>query len=42
MNTPILKARKGEKELMFYNEGEYNVWKETIPDVKSWKVKYYL
>jgi DNA topoisomerase-2 len=28
MNTPILKARKGDKELMFYNEGEYEQWKE--------------
>ena len=41
MNTPILKARKGTQELMFYNEGEYNIWKETNPDAKGWKVKYY-
>jgi len=42
MNTPILKARKGDKELMFYNEGEYEAWKEQNQnDVKSWKIKYY-
>jgi DNA topoisomerase-2 len=40
MNTPILKAKKGSTELEFYNEGEYEAWKETN-DVKGWKVKYY-
>jgi DNA topoisomerase-2 len=40
MNTPILKAKKGTQELNFYNEGEYNEWKESN-DVKGWKVKYY-
>ena len=40
MNTPILKARKGSKELIFYNDGEYNAWKEAN-DTKGWKVKYY-
>ena len=40
MNTPILKAKKGTTELEFYNEGEYDAWKETN-DVKGWKVKYY-
>ena len=40
MNTPILKAKKGTTELEFYNEGEYEAWKETN-DVKGWKVKYY-
>jgi len=46
MNTPILKARKGDKELMFYNEGEYEQWKEqqenaSHNEVKGWKIKYY-
>lgn len=45
MNTPILKARKGDKELMFYNEGEYEVWKEqngiNQNEFKGWKIKYY-
>ena len=40
MNTPILKARKGAQELVFYNEGEYETWKE-LNDTKSWKIKYY-
>ena len=40
MNTPILKAKKGSIELEFYNDGEYNVWKEET-DQKGWKIKYY-
>lgn len=40
MNTPILKARKGSRELIFYNDGEYNAWQEAN-DTKGWKVKYY-
>ena len=40
MNTPILKAKKGSTELNFYNDGEYNAWKE-INDTKGWKIKYY-
>jgi len=40
MNTPILKARKGTNELMFYNEGEYESWKLNN-ETKGWKIKYY-
>ena len=40
MNTPILKAKKGSVELDFYNEGEYNTWKEENEN-KGWKIKYY-
>ena len=40
MNTPILKAKKGDVELNFYNDGEYNAWKE-LHDSKGWKIKYY-
>lgn len=40
MNTPILKAKKGTSELEFYNDGEYEEWKETN-DSKGWKIKYY-
>ena len=40
MNTPILKARKGNIEMNFYNDGEYEEWKESN-DVKGWKIKYY-
>ena len=40
MNTPILKAHKGSVELNFYNDGEYNTWKEEN-DAKGWKIKYY-
>ena len=30
VNTPILKARKNNKELLFYNDGEYETWKEIV------------
>jgi len=40
MNTPILKAKKGDVELNFYNDGEYNEWKAEN-DSKGWKIKYY-
>jgi DNA topoisomerase-2 len=40
MNTPILKAKKGQQELKFYNEGEYNSWKNTS-DIRGWNIKYY-
>jgi DNA topoisomerase-2 len=42
MNTPILKARKGTQELMFYNDGEYEAWKNNdANNAKGWKIKYY-
>ena len=40
MNTPILKAKKGSSTLNFYNEGEWNTWKQDN-DAKGWHVKYY-
>jgi len=41
MNTPILKARKGSQELVFYNEGEFETWKSQNENAKGWKIKYY-
>jgi len=41
MNTPILKAKKGSQELLFYNEGEYDKWKQDNPDMHGWSMKYY-
>jgi DNA topoisomerase-2 len=43
MNTPILKARKGAQEHVFYNEGEFNSWKSgsVDADISSWNIKYY-
>jgi len=40
MNTPIIKARKGAQEKLFYNDGEYEEWKATN-NVKGWSFKYY-
>jgi DNA topoisomerase-2 len=52
MNTPILKARKGAQERVFYNEGEFEAWKSGSStgaatsgaspiDVSTWNIKYY-
>ena len=40
MNTPIIKAKKGGSVMLFYNEGEYESWKENT-DTKGWNIKYY-
>ena len=40
MNTLILKARKGAEFKVFYNDGEYNEWKQHN-DTKGWNIKYY-
>lgn len=40
MNTPILKARKGSQQLVFYNDGEWETWCKAN-DSNGWKVKYY-
>lgn len=43
MNTPILKAFKGNKTRVFYNEGEYNEWKRTPEGQQKtgWTIKYF-
>jgi len=50
MNTPILKAKKGVQEKVFYNEGEYRAWKEANEAAANtqptghptgWNIKYY-
>ena len=41
MNTPILKARKGKTQIVFYNDGEYETWKENNNGGKGWTIKYY-
>jgi len=41
MNTPILKAKKGDKEQIFYNEKEYLTWKAQHNNGHGWNIKYY-
>ena len=44
MNTPILKARRGAQEVLFYNDGEFNAWKKQFPGEvvpSGWSTKYY-
>ena len=40
MNTPILKAKKGKQEKLFYNEDQYEKWK-TEENPRGWTIKYY-
>jgi len=42
MNTPILRAKKGPMVRLFYNDGEYNKWKETVSaTLSTWTIKYF-
>ena len=44
MNTPILKARRGAQEILFYNDGEFEHWKKQFPGAlvpAAWNTKYY-
>lgn len=44
MNTPILRATKGQQKLLFYNQGEYDSWKRTLEETggdKGWTIKYF-
>jgi DNA topoisomerase-2 len=42
MNTPILRAKKGQQARLFYNDGEYETWKKSQSDgAKGWTIKYF-
>ena len=43
MNTPILRAKKGAQLKLFYNDGEYNAWKESFGESgpTGWTIKYF-
>ena len=43
MNTPILRAVKGNETKLFYNEGEYTSWKDTLGErgISGWTIKYF-
>jgi len=42
MNTPILRAKKGAQVVVFYNEGEYQSWKQKMGgNSDGWTIKYF-
>jgi DNA topoisomerase-2 len=43
MNTPILRAKKGQQTMLFYNDGEYETWKNSLGDrgTQGWTIKYF-
>jgi DNA topoisomerase-2 len=42
MNTPILRAKKASQVKVFYNEGEYQSWKDEMGNNgNGWTIKYF-
>ena len=43
MNTPILRAKKGQQTIVFYNQGEYDAWKSAFgaQGPQGWTIKYF-
>ena len=43
MNTPILRAKKGAQTIVFYNQGEYDTWKNGFGEggPSGWTIKYF-
>jgi DNA topoisomerase-2 len=46
MNTPILRATKGQQKRLFYHQGEYDAWKTELEQTpgngeKGWTIKYF-
>ena len=49
MNTPIMRATKGQQKRLFYHQGEYDSWKSAATEtdidasgsVKGWTIKYF-
>ncbi|XP_057357450.1 DNA topoisomerase 2-alpha isoform X3 [Manis pentadactyla] len=39
--TPIVKVSKNKQEMAFYSLPEFEEWKNSTPNHKKWKVKYY-
>ncbi|KAF7239114.1 DNA topoisomerase 2-alpha, partial [Varanus komodoensis] len=39
--TPIIKVSKNKEEISFYSIPEFEEWKASNPNYKSWKIKYY-
>ncbi|EPQ05026.1 DNA topoisomerase 2-alpha, partial [Myotis brandtii] len=39
--TPIVKVSKNKQEMSFYSLPEFEEWKNSTPNHKKWKVKYY-
>jgi DNA topoisomerase-2 len=39
--TPILKVKKNKDVKEFYTMTEFNCWKDTIENIKTWDIKYY-
>ena len=41
ITTPIVKVWKGKTIIPFYNQDDYNLWREQTENLKTWNFKYY-
>ncbi|CAJ1080808.1 DNA topoisomerase 2-alpha isoform X1 [Xyrichtys novacula] len=39
--TPIIKVTNKKTQMSFYSIPEFDAWKESQPNIRSWKIKYY-
>ncbi|XP_013929424.1 PREDICTED: DNA topoisomerase 2-alpha [Thamnophis sirtalis] len=39
--TPLVKVSKNKEEISFYSIPEFQEWKNSNPNYKNWKIKYY-
>jgi len=39
--TPIVKVSRGKEIKPFYNQQDFLKWKDTVPNIKLWHIKYY-
>lgn len=41
VRTPVIRVVKGSDEIPFYTDEDYDKWRDTTPDYKSWDHSYY-
>lgn len=41
LRTKILEVKKGKNKIKFYNQHDYDLWKEKTKDFKSWEHSYF-
>lgn len=39
--TPLLKVSRGSQKISFYTMNDFDTWRQAIPDINKWTIKYY-
>jgi DNA topoisomerase-2 len=39
--TPIVKVSHGKQIMPFYNQQDFAKWRDSVPNIKAWHIKYY-